>query len=320
MDFSPILCFPILKEKVWGGKALKTLLNKELPNPDKIYGESWEVSTHPQGSAIIRNGLFKGQVLSELLQSPEGERILGSQIWKKHSGKLPLLIKFLDIEDKISIQVHPNDEDALSYENNLGKAEAWYIIDASPDATLIMGVKDNVTKKIFEENINPSSIPKLFNQVRVQAGDIVSIPPGLVHGILSGSILACEIQQNSDVTYRLYDYDRHDPNKDRPLHLDIIKNVIDFDAKTEIKKHNPNIFGEETLLDWPYFKVNKRNILEDFRMETSKIEFWIVLSGDIFLTGKEVPLHLNKGDVCLIPVNYAGLASGRGKILRVFIK
>ena len=191
MELYPLKFKPIYKEKIWGGNKLKTYFNRKLPT-NKI-GESWEVSTHKNGPSVVSNGPLTGQKLSSLLEK-DSEKILGFK-----AKRFPLLFKFLDVNQKLSVQVHPDDEYARKIENEPGKTEMWYVLAAEPGAKLVYGLKKRTTKNDLRRAIKNNNLKKHINEVKVNSGDIFFIPSGTVHSIKEGLLLA-EIQQNSDTT------------------------------------------------------------------------------------------------------------------------
>ncbi len=221
MKLYPLKLKPAVKEIIWGGDKLKTDYNKSAPF-EKL-AESWELTVRPDGMNVIENGEYAGM--------PLGEYLTQELIAKNYSGdRFPLLIKFIDARDKLSIQVHPSDEYSLKNEGEYGKTEMWYIVEADEGAELVFGLNGDengeYSKEIFDKAVENKSIEKLLHRVKVHSGDVFFIPSGLVHAIGSG-ILICEIQQNSNVTYRVYDYDR--PGKDgkpRELHVEKARDVI----------------------------------------------------------------------------------------------
>ena len=228
----PLKFEKVFIEKVWGGREFEKSLNMTLPK-DKNIGESWEVSAHPNGMGIVANGNLKGKTLQEILNEYK-EKLVGEKVYKEYGNRFPLLIKYLDVNDRLSIQVHPDDEVALKKHNELGKSESWFIMEASKDAKLIMGMKKGVTKEEFLEKTAKNDFTGLFEEISVKKGDLIDINPGMVHASLEGSVLFAEIQENSDITYRIYDFDRVENGKKRELHLKDAADVIDFDAKAVI--------------------------------------------------------------------------------------
>lgn len=231
--FYPLKFKPVYKDYIWGGRNLEKL-GKVLPE-GKV-AESWELSCHPDGVSIVENGEFEGTSLGDLI-SEYGAKILGSSLPDKFLEKFPLLIKFIDANDRLSVQVHPEDEYAKLHENGeLGKNEMWYIIDAKPGAKLIYGVVPGTTRESFAQAVKEGRIESCLNYIEVKPGDTLNIPAGLVHAIGEGIMLA-EVQQNSNTTYRVYDYDRRDKNgSSRPLHIDKALEVINFNTSGEASK------------------------------------------------------------------------------------
>lgn len=215
----------VYKNYIWGGRNLE-LLGKVLPE-GKV-SESWEASCHEDGLSVIDNGEFRGKTLYEIIKE-KGAEILGEDIYKAYKDKFPILIKFIDANDKLSVQVHPDDGYAKKYENNsLGKNEMWYIIDAKPEAKLICGLRNSVDKEKFKKACDEERVEECLNYIEVTKGDIINIPSGTVHAICEGLLIA-EIQQSSNITYRIYDYNRKDTNGNkRELHLNKALEVINF--------------------------------------------------------------------------------------------
>lgn len=320
----PLKFKKILKEKVWGGRALEEVLGIELPDK-KLYGESWEVSSHGEESSVVENGNLKGKSLQELLESYK-EKLVGEKVYKDYGNKFPLLIKYLDINDKLSVQVHPDDSYALKNENDLGKTEGWYVISASPDAKLILGLREGVNKEEFIKKVENKDFTELFNEVEVKTGDYISINTGLVHASLEGSILICEPQQNSDTTYRIYDFDRVVDGEKRELHIEKAIDVIDFSAKPNISSESTRvkILIENTTIEKlsinNYFKAEIINVEQLYK--TKKHENFVVYSilegiGE-FLVNENI-YFVKKGDTWFIPANLSLEIQGQIKILKTYI-
>lgn len=313
-----------LVKKVWGGRKFNTILNMTLPD-DNLYGESWEVSSYKGGLSYIENGEYAGKTLIEVIESKKAE-ILGREICEKFKGEFPLLIKYLDINDRLSVQVHPSDEYALRVEGEFGKSECWYVMEASEDATLILGIKDGVTKQQFKEKVDKKDFDNLFNTVKVKKGDFINLLPGVVHATLEGSILICEVQQNSDTTYRIYDFDRLVDGKLRELHIDKALDVIDFDKKVEItssaNRQKIRLVGaeKEELVRGKYFNVDKYivdGVFEDETNENFKILSILDGSGEILCN--DISYSINKGDTYLIPARLKTQIVGKVEILKSYL-
>lgn len=320
----PLKFKKILKEKIWGGRALEDILGIELPH-EKLYGESWEVASHGNDNSIIENGSLKGKNLQELLESYK-EKLVGEKVYKEYGDKFPLLIKYLDINDKLSVQVHPNDQYAMKNEKDFGKTEGWYVIWASSNAKLILGLREGVTKEEFSKKVDNKDFTDLFNEIEIKNGDYISINPGLVHASLEGSILICEPQQNSDTTYRIYDFDRVVDGEKRELHIEKALDVIDFSAKPEISSESirKKILIDNTTIEKlsinSYFKVEILNV-KDYYQEQKHENFLVysILEGTGQFLSDETIYNVNKGDTWFIPANLKIEMHGEIKILKTYI-
>lgn len=313
-----------LVKKIWGGRKFETDLNISLPDISN-YGESWEVSSHKNGVSYIENGIFANRSLVDVIDEYK-ESILGKEIIERFKDEFPLLIKYLDINDKLSVQVHPSDEYALKVEKDFGKSECWYVMEASEDATLILGVKEGITKEIFKEKIEKREFENLFNTVQVKKGDFINLTPGAVHATLKGSILICEIQQNSDTTYRIYDFDRLVDGKLRELHLDKALEVIDFNNKVEVstietrEKIQLLNAAKEELVRGKYFNVDRYIIKGVFEDETNgNFKIISVLDGEGEIISNNIKYKIAKGDTYLIPAGLKTIFSGKVEILKSYL-
>lgn len=275
----PLIFEPVLKERIWGGTTLHAKYGRELPS-DKV-GESWDVACHKNGMSKISNGELKGKTLKEVIDE-YGKDLLGKDLQDKHIKKFPLLIKILDATDVLSVQVHPDDEYAKVHENGeLGKTEMWYIIDAKPGAKLVYGVKEDTTKEQFEKSIKAGKLEEYLNTIDVAPGDVVYIPAGMVHAIGAG-ILICEVQQNSDTTYRVYDWNRvDDTGKARELHIKQALDVIDFEGKhsTEKVMGLSRQKGESQVTYYvanKYFAMEKLDVIHELEQQVNGERFFIL--------------------------------------------
>ena len=288
----PIKFENLYYHKIWGGQELKKF-RKNLPEGD--IGESWDIACHPNGIGIVSNGIDKGLTFEQLIEK-HGQNLIGKKI---NEEKFPLLIKIITAKDKLSIQVHPDDYYAKKFENELGKTEAWYILDAEEDSYLILGTK-NCDREKFREALKNNDLEKYLNKVKVKKGDFFYVQSGLIHGICEG-VTILEVQQSSDTTYRVYDY-----NRERELHIDKALDVIKFSLCAE------NIKGIEKKYD----KVNITKICEGefFNIEKYEIFSRIIETSDenkFFLftcvcgNGKVISgkteLDVNYGDSFMIP-------------------
>lgn len=313
-----------LVKKVWGGRKFNSILDMELPD-ESLYGESWEVSSHKGGLSYIENGEYAGCSLVDIINKNK-EEMLGEEIVKRFKGEFPLLIKYLDINDRLSVQVHPSDDYALRVEGEFGKSECWYVMEASEDATLILGVKDGVTKDIFKKKVESKNFSDLFNTIKVKKGDFINLLPGVVHATLEGSILICEVQQNSDTTYRIYDFDRLVDGKLRELHLDKALDVIDFEGKVQIStsenRQKISLVGakKEELVRGEYFNVDKYLIDGIFEDETnSNFKILSILDGVGEIICNNISYSIKKGDTYFIPAGLKTILKGKVEILKSYL-
>ncbi len=311
-------------DKVWGGRAFETVLGMTLPENRSI-GESWEVSSHKNGMSIVENGEFAGMTL-EALKDKYGAEILGKDVFERFEGKFPILIKYLDVNDRLSVQVHPSDEYALKVEGEFGKSECWYIIDASEDAKLILGLKPGMTRETFLEKSKNKDFKNMFNEVSVKKGDFIDITPGVVHASLEGSVLLCETQQNSDTTYRIYDFDRTVNGVPRPLHLEKAADVINFGevpvVTEESSRQNIKLRNcvKQELVRCKYFNVDKLKINGIFHDEISEnFKVYSILEGEGNIIYNDVKYPARKGDTYFIPANMNVLVDGNIEILKSFM-
>ena len=296
----PIKLKPEFKEIIWGGNRLKTEFNKSS-NLENI-AESWELTVRSDGMNQITGGEFDGYTLEEYINE-NGFNV----VTNKELDRFPLLIKFIDAQDNLSVQVHPDDEYGLAHANSLGKTEMWYIMDAKPGAQLVYGLKPECTNEMFAEAIKNGTVEKMLNYVNVKKGDVFFIPSGLVHAIGAGILLA-EIQQNSNITYRVYDYNRLGKDgKPRELHVSDALNVIVNRNQSEIEKiqFSTNVKNDNCLADCKYFKVDKFNIDGTLQFSTNVESFNSILcldgEGKIVFNGEE--FNISKGDSYFIPAN-----------------
>ncbi len=311
-------------EKIWGGRAFEDVLDMELPENKKI-GESWEVSSHKNGMSYVEEGSLKGKSLEELMESL-GEELIGKEVYCRFNGKFPVLIKYLDVNDRLSVQVHPSDDYALRVEKEFGKSEAWYIIDASHDAQLIMGLKEGMTKEEFTGKAKAGNFDDMFNVISVKKGDCIYVKPGLVHASLEGSVVICEVQQNSDTTYRIYDFDRVIDGEKRELHIEKAAEVINFDEHPEIStvetRERIILDGavKEEVVRCQYFNIDRLQVEGVYNDKLSpNFRVYSILDGEgkIIHSGKEY--SAKKGDTYFIPAGLEVCIDGKLDILKSFL-
>lgn len=300
----PLKFKPLYKDYVWGGRNLE-VLGKTLPD-EGIVAESWEIACHKNGSSVIANGEFEGVSLPDLIQQ-YGREIIGNSLSQKDVDKFPLLIKLIDAENNLSVQVHPDDTFAYANENGeYGKNEMWYIISAKPGARLVYDVIPGTTREIFADAVANNTLDSCLKTVEVFAGDVINIPSGLVHAIGKGIVLA-EVQQNSDTTYRVYDYGR----VGRPLHIEKALQVIDFNSAGRPEKYA----GLEISLSQGcsrrivvanrYFGAEVYNISGRMQenAEGSKFRIYTFTSGSGNISWKSGKLPVKTGESVLIPAS-----------------
>lgn len=298
-----LLLKPTVKDTIWGGTRLISEFGFETKE-DNI-AEAWMLSCHKDGPAYVQNGVYAGKTLNEAIET-EGKGVLGAN--NADRPDFPILIKLIDAKEKLSVQVHPGDEYARRVENENGKTEAWYILDAAPGAQLVYGVKRKISRKAFSESIRRKEVETVLNFVNVKPGDVVFIPSGMLHAIGAGIFLA-EVQQSSNTTYRVYDYDR--PGKDgkpRELHIEKATDVVDLTVPSAdfTPQGEPMITNgaEKTYLTGcRYFKMYSLNVngaYEDSASDESFVSL-LVLSGEGELRCGEQKLPLAKGSSVFIP-------------------
>lgn len=307
MALYPITFTPIFKEKIWGGQKLKTVLNKEI-SPNKQWGESWEVSAVDDDISKVANGELVGKSLLELLKTYKGD-LVGSKVYNQFGDAFPLLIKFLDAQRDLSVQVHPNDQLAKQMygEAANGKTEMWYVIQADEGAELITGFNEQLTPVSFGEKLTNGKLYPSLNREEPKAGDVFYIPAGRVHTIGEGLLIA-EIQQSSDTTFRIYDFDRtDDQGNKRELHVEEAKKALDFTLYDNYRTpYNDLSNARVPLVDEKYFTTNKWNIDRPIIQDYADLDSFKILIGiegqmDIHFEGKEYAF--SKGQVYLIPAS-----------------
>jgi mannose-6-phosphate isomerase len=321
MHSYPIKFAPILKEKIWGGEKLSEILNKKTDL--KNVGESWEISGVQDNISTVANGLYKGKSLNDLIKLHKS-KFLGQQNIDVFGENFPLLIKFLDAKTNLSVQVHPDDEMAKAKHNSFGKTEMWYIMNSDEDAEIVLGLKDNDIDKNVLSEINASNVDAIFNTEKVKQGDSYFIPAGKIHAIGAG-VLAAEIQQTSDITYRVYDWDRtDDTGKQRELHTEsAITATKSFPSNG---KSNYQLETEKTsnLVDCDFFTTNifevKANQKRDYNHLDSFVIFMCV-EGTAEVTVNNLTEIVTMGETILVPANtdIVEFKSEGSKLLEVFI-
>lgn len=319
----PLKFKPILKSIIWGGSDITRFKNIE-PIQDGI-GESWEISGVEGDISIIENGHLAGTSLKTLL-SESREQLVGSEIYHKFGNKFPLLIKFIDAQDDLSIQVHPDDKLAGERHNSFGKTEMWYVVKAAPGAFLYTGFEKEISPDEYEKSIEDNSFTDSLKKHIVKEGDVFFLPAGRVHAIGAGCFIA-EIQQTSDITYRIYDYNRKDAQgNSRELHTELAKEAIDFKLyDTYQTEYNKELNKPVELVTCPYFTTNLLELNEFTKRDYSKKDSFVIymcLEGSLNLVdNKGNSLFIERGESLLIPAetNYVEISpNNHCKLLEVF--
>lgn len=299
----PMLLKAPLKDYLWGGNRLKNEYGKE--SDLDIVAESWELSCHEAGLSVIDSGAHKGETLAAFLAGA-GKAVLGSKAQDR--DYFPLLIKFIDAKGDLSVQVHPDDEYALREEGEQGKTEMWYVVDAEPDASLIYGFQQKISKEEFEQRIADNTLLEVCNKVPVHKGDVFFIKAGTLHAIGSG-ILIYEVQQNSNLTYRVYDYGRVGKDgKPRQLHIDKALAVTKLEVPQAVSGNTVDLdlfpdMDIRLLAECKYFKVYHGSLQGDSTMCAGEDSFHCltVLDGTLSLTVNDVSLTVAKGRTVFVP-------------------
>lgn len=322
----PYLFKPNLHHVVWGGERLCSY--KGLEETKDCIGESWEVSAVPSSTSVIANGALTGKdLITAINQSPV--EILGKAVCEQYHSQLPLLAKFIDAKRDLSVQVHPNDEMAMREHGKMGKSEMWYIIDAQPGSYLYAGFRKEITPEEYSQRISDGSIMEVLARHEVKAGDVFYLPAGRVHAI-GGGILLAEIQQSSDVTYRIYDYNRLGTDgKPRELHTELAAQALDYHVEDEYRTdYASDVNHANLVIDSPYFTVRVTETETAFHRNLIKYDSFIIcmcIEGDCEIhvrsTGESV--FLRQGNSCLIPAAIADYdivpQNGKTRILDAFI-
>lgn len=300
MKAYPLKFRPIYKQRIWGGQKLREVFDKDLPAGEKI-GESWELADLPEDKSVIANGQLAGQTLQSAIEKYPKE-ITGD---KNFPGAFPLLIKFLDAQDVLSVQVHPDPDTCRRMGRGQPKTECWYIISAEPGAVIYKGLKDSVTKEQFAEAIEKGTVADMLVKIPVEVGQCHFLPSGTTHAIGQGLLIA-EIQMPSDTTYRVFDWNRvNDTGKSRDLHIEEALESIHFDSSGD----NLSVTKMGRLVDCEYFKVDKGHQGKNCELLISagQMKTLIIISGSGTITGAGDRVEFAAGDTLLIPAIYEGV-------------
>lgn len=315
----PLQFTPILKERIWGGEKLKTVLGKSIES--STTGESWELSTVEGDVSVVANGELKGRSLMQIIDESPNE-ILGTAVYKKFGKQFPLLFKYLDAREDLSIQVHPNDALAKERHNSFGKTEMWYIMQADDDARIIVGFKEKSNANEYVENLKNKTLLSILDDVKVKSGDVFFLETGTVHAIGAGLVVA-EIQQTSDITYRIYDFDRVDAQGNgRELHIDQALDAINYEKVDTYKEYTKEVNQSNVVVDCPYFTTNFVPLDGEVSIKKSSETFtvYMCVEGSFELVYNGEKYHYKKGDTVLIPAAIdAFVLNGKASILEIYI-
>lgn len=322
MNLYPLQFKPIFKERLWGGSKLKDVLGK--PIESDITGESWELSGVKGDISVVSNGELSGTSLQELMDE-RGEELLGKSVLERFGSKFPILIKFIDAKQDLSIQLHPNDALAKERHDSFGKTEMWYIMDADPGAQLIVGFNKEVEKEEYVKSIEAGTLTDLMNYEEVTEGDTFFINTGKIHAIGAGVLLA-EIQQTSDITYRVFDFNRKDKEGNlRELHTELAIDAIDYEMKDDFKVNYPHETDTvNTMVDCPYFKTNFLELTQSFHQDLFKRDsftIYMCVGGEADITNDWGTANIKKGQTILVSASstYVDVETKGAKLLEVSI-
>lgn len=312
---------PILKQVLWGGN--KIISFKQLDAEMEQVGESWEVSGVKDNESIVANGQYEGMKLNDLVALLKGD-LVGKENYERFGNEFPLLIKFIDASKQLSIQVHPNDEQAKAKGLKRGKTEMWYIMESAPDATLLSGLKRAITPEEYKAMVENDTITDALCEYRVGEGDVFYLPAGRIHSIGAGTFLA-EIQETSDVTYRIYDFKRKDKDGNyRQLHTEAAAECIDYSVENDYRtKYKARKNEGVELAQCTHFTTSVYDLDEPMLLDYSELDSFVVLialSGECTLSTGDAETQLRAGETVLLPATTQTLnVSGTVKFLETFV-
>jgi mannose-6-phosphate isomerase len=317
----PLKFQPILKDKIWGGQKLHQILHK--PTTSKNAGESWEISDVEGDTSVVANGALQGSSLNYLLET-HTSNLLGEKNFRQFGTKFPLLIKFIDAKEDLSVQLHPNDQLAKARHNSFGKTEMWYVVQADPESNLIVGFNQEMTQELYLKHLEDKTLQSILNYDTVKAGDAYFIEVGRIHAIGAGVLLA-EIQQTSDITYRVYDWDRVDSEgNERELHNDIALEAFDFDMPDNFRvDYTKDSDSPTELVSCPYFTTNvlkvNDTILKENTHDSCMIYMCVEGKAQIEVDGNQTEISM--GETVLIPacIKRFSISANHAKLLEVYV-
>lgn len=320
MKLYPLQFEPILKERIWGGTKLQIELHK--PITSRITGESWELSTVEGDVSVVANGGFKGKSLNEIINEFPDD-LLGTEVHKRFGKQFPLLFKYLDAREDLSIQVHPNDELAKERHNSFGKTEMWYVVQANENARIIVGFENDSNPEQYLKSLRDKTILGLLHTVDAKKGDVFLLETGTVHAIGAGLLIA-EIQQTSDITYRIYDFDRKDAEgKSRELHVDLALDAINYKRTNTQKNYTKHLNQSNGVVDCPYFTTNFIPLDGEAIVHTDTNSFTVYMctEGDFQIKIGNEKYGYKRGDTILVPAAITDFSlHGTASVLEIYIK
>ena len=325
MKLYPLKFQPILKKIIWGGDEIVKF--KNLEKKEAEVGESWEISAVEDNVSVIKNGSFANTPLDILIDKTR-DKLVGKKIYDKFGNKFPLLIKFIDAHDDLSIQVHPDDKLAKKRHNSFGKTEMWYIVKAEPGASIYSGFKKDITLEEYVERIANNTFTDTLEEHFVQEGDVFFMPAGRVHAIRRGCFVA-EIQQTSNITYRIYDYNRKDKEGNtRELHTDLAKDAIDYTVYESYKTdYESGLNKTNKLVSCEFFTTNLLHLDKPFKKDVSHLDSFIIymcLDGTFDLEdNKQNKITVSRGETILVPADTQQIVitpTNKTKLLETFVK
>jgi mannose-6-phosphate isomerase len=319
MKFYPLTFNPILKERIWGGTKLKTYLSK--PIFSEITGESWELSTVPDDVSVVNNGILTGKNVNELIALYPYE-FLGSEVLERFGTQFPLLFKFIDAKQDLSIQLHPNDELAKKRHNSFGKTEMWYVMQADENARLIVGFNEGSNPEAYKKALESKNLVSILKEVEVKAGDVFFLETGTIHAIGAGIVIA-EIQQTSDITYRVYDFDRVDANGNhRELHTELALEAINYNVTEDFVTYDSILNTSNKVVHCKYFKTNIIPLVANFHWKKTKEAFTVLMctQGEFEIEFDNITTSYKMGDTIFLPaILDKVILNGNATILEISI-
>ena len=320
----PLKFHPIYKTKIWGNERLRNVLHKDVGKLKKT-GESWEISGWPEDVSVVKNGFLAGNNLQELIEIYMGD-LTGDRIYEKFGIEFPILVKFIDADDILSVQVHPDDALAKERHNAYGKAEMWYVMQCEPGAEIIVGFNRGVSREEYMEHLRRKTLREILNSEKTAPGDVYYLPPGRIHAIGAG-VLVAEISQTSDITYRIYDWDRVDTNgKGRELHTDLALDAIDYKALPQYKTpYNDRLNETVNLVDSEHFTTNLLHFDQPLEKDYFDLDSFVIymgLEGEATIGHENGTETIRKGETVLLPAvlkDVRLVPAGESRLLEIYI-